>query len=149
MLSELKLFFEDNSIATHAASSISNRRTIALSVAGQHFTFTKIDGKNKIQEGAPSAPDFEFTLPESVVKELVNRKFASAAEVGLFLFEHIFASDPAIKVGVRLNAGILTLVTQGYFGVLATGGTEIAAYLGKRGFSGMGKIKDALSRLKK
>lgn len=148
MLHELKSFFEANPLAAQAAASIRNGRCIALEVEGKSYTFTKESGRNVLREGAPSSPDLTFFMPEAMVRELVTKEFATVGQVGLHIFDKMLSNDPSHKVRVKLQIGVLSLVTGGYLGVLTAGGGEVARYMASKGLGNMGKLKDAISKLK-
>lgn len=152
MLSDLKVFFESGELAKKAASSIRNGREIALNVksgdAQVGYTFTKESGNNVLREGESAHPDVVFILTEAAAKDLVTRKFDTVGQVGLHIFEKILSNDPNQKIQIRLKAGVLSLVTGGYFGVLTAGGADVAKFLATRGLGSMGKLKDAISKLR-
>lgn len=149
---ELRAFFETGELARKAADSIRNGREIALVIQSpdraQSYTFTKEGGRNVLRDGAPAHPDLTFTLPEAAMRDLVTRKFENVGQVGLHIFEKILSNDPQWKIRVKLEIGVLSLITGGYLGVLAAGGGEVAKFLASRGLGSMGKIKDAISKLR-
>lgn len=153
MLSELKAFFVDSDLSKKAAGSIRNGREIGLEITrktgtAEQYTFTKEGGRNVLREGAASSPDVIFVLPEVAANELVTKDFATIGQVGLHIFEKILSNDPDQKIQIRLKAGVLSLVTGGYFGVLTSGGSDVAKFLASKGLGSMGRLKDAVSKLK-
>ena len=152
MLTEMKAFFEAGELAQKAASSIRNGREIGLVVtsAGKEvgYTFTREGGKNVLRDGNAAHPDIIFTLPEAAAKALITGKFETIGQVGLHIFEKILSNDPDQKVRIRLKAGVLSLVTGGYLGVLTSGGTDVAKFLATHGLGSMGKLKDAISKMR-
>lgn len=152
MLNELKSFFEDNELAKKAAESLRNGREIGVEIKMgdnvEAYTFTKEGGRNVLKKGEPSSPDVVFIIPEAAARELVTKKFDSVGQVGLHIFEKILSNDSNQKIAIRLNAGALGLVTGGYFGVLTAGGTDVAKFLASKGLGSMGKLKDAVSKLR-
>jgi hypothetical protein len=152
MFPELKAFFEENPLAHKAADSIRNGRQIALEVPGDGTTkvyiFTKEGGKNVLREGDAQSADVIFTIPVDSAQELVTRKFDSVAQVGLHIFEKILSNDPKQKIQIRLKTGVLSLIAGGYLGVLTAGGGDVAKFMASRGLGSMGKIKDAITKLR-
>ncbi|MBI3544516.1 MAG: hypothetical protein HY075_14690 [Deltaproteobacteria bacterium] len=152
MLSELKGFFESGALAQKAADSIRNGREIGLEITAPsgstHYTFTKESGRNVLREGKSSSPDVAFVIPDAAARDLVTRNFETVGQVGLHIFEKILSNDPSQKIQIRLRTGVLSLVTGGYFGVLTAGGSEVARFMATKGLGSMGKLKDAISKLK-
>lgn len=152
MLNELKKFFEESPLAQKAADSIKNGREIAVIVtnAGQStaYTFTKVSGRNVLNEQAASSPDLTFTMPEPAARELVTSNFETVGQVGLHIFEKMLSNDPSQKIHVKIHAGFLSLLTGGYLGVLTSGGGDVAKFLASRGLGNMGKLKETISKLK-
>lgn len=152
MLTEMKAFFETGALAQKAAGSIRNGREIGLQIKYADktvgYTFTRESGQNVLREGDSAHPDVIFIMPEAAAKELVSKKFDSIGQVGLHIFEKILSNDQGQKIQIRLKAGVLALVTGGYFGVLTSGGGEVAKFLATHGLGSMGKLKDAISKLR-
>ncbi len=152
MLTELKSFFENNPLAQGAAQSIRNGREIELIVTdGQqnfYYTFTKANNLNLIKDEKTSSPDLSFTIPKKSAQELLSNSFNNVGEVGLFIFEKMLSSDPEKKIKVKLHVGVLSLLAGGYLGVLTAGGSEVAKFLATKGLSSLGKLKEAISKLK-
>lgn len=152
MLNEMKAFFEGSPLAQRAAESIRSGREIALEVKiGESvdvFTFAKEKDRNILRQGAPTSPDLVFTLPETAAKELVTKQFDTVGQVGLHIFEKMLSNDPSQRIQVKVKAGVLSLVTGGYFGVLTAGGSEVAKFLGSKGLGSLGKLKETISKLK-
>jgi len=150
---ELKAFFEENELAIKAAASLRNGREIALNIIfadgnEKAFTFGKESGRNVLRESASKSPDMSFRIPENAARSLTQTSFSTIGEVGLHIFEKILSNDPSEKIQVKMHAGVLGLVTGGYFGVLSAGGADIARFLATRGLGNMGKLKDAIGKMK-
>lgn len=148
----LKNFFEVNPLAIEAADSIRDGRKIKITITSSEpacvFTFTKEKGKNVLKEEDPSDCDISFVIPTKAAEEITSTKFDSVGQVGLRIFEKILSHDAEQKIHVKIHAGILSLVTGGYLGVLTSGGAEVTKFLASKGLGNMGKIKDAISRMK-
>ncbi len=153
MLNDLKKFFEENKLANDAAASIKNGREIEIIVVTTdksrvEFTFKKDSGKNKIETGKAKDADLSFVMPEAAIREIITSEFDSVGQVGLRIFEKMLSSDENHKITAKLNCGILSLMTGGYLGVLTAGGTDVAKFLATKGLGNMGKLKDAISKMK-
>ena len=101
-----------------------------------------------LRDGEPKSPDVVFIMPVAAARDLTSKKFDTVGQVGLHIFEKILSNDPTQRIQIRLKSGVLSLVTGGYFGVLTAGGAEVAKFLATKGFGSMGKLKDAISKLK-
>lgn len=152
MTNELRAFFEDNELAKRAADSIRNGREIAIVIRSSNqsasYTFTKESGRNVLRDAPAAHADLTFTIPEESARELVTAKFESVGQVGLHIFNKMLSNDPNQKITAKLHAGMLSLVAGGYLGVLTAGGSEVAKFLATKGLGNVGKIKDALSKMK-
>lgn len=152
MITKLKKFFEENPLAIEAAKSISNGREIAIILSeGEKQTaciFGKQSGKNTFNEGTAKSPDVTFIIPVGAAEDIVTTQFDSVGQVGLRIFEKILSHDPNQKIHIKLHSGILSLVTGGYLGVLTAGGAEVTKFLATKGLGSMGKIKDAIGRMR-
>lgn len=153
MLNELKKFFEENTLAHQAAASIKNGREIEIIVVTSNkerleYTFKKDSGKNKIEQTKSTNADLSFVMPEAAILDIVNSQFDSVGQVGLRIFEKMLSNDENHKITAKLNCGILSLLAGGYLGVLTAGGSDVAKFLATKGLGNMGKLKDAISKMK-
>ncbi len=156
MLTEFKVFFEENELAKKAAASIKDGREIEILVpdagpaseASLMLTFTKESGRNVLRDGAPANPDLTFTIPKAAADEILATRFESVGQVGLRVFEKMLSSDPKQKVRAKIHVGFLSRLSGGYLGVLAAGGGEVARFLASKGLSSAGKLKDVVSKMR-
>jgi len=65
-------------------------------------------------------------------------------EVGIAFFKLVLERDPALKVGLRVDAPTTRLLAHGYLGVLAQGGARVAFWLLRRGFANPLAVIDRL-----
>lgn len=149
----LKKFFEENTLAKDAANSISNGRKIKITITDSTgestaFVFTKEKGANVLKEEDSTGYDVSFVIPVKAAEEITSTKFDSVGQVGLRIFEKILSSDAEQKIQVKVHAGVLSLITGGYLGVLTAGGGDVAKFLASKGLGNIGKIKDAISKMK-
>ena len=90
---------------------------------------------------------FEFA-PGAAESILAAPADSDIGAIGVGIARLILSKDPGQKVRFRLNAGILSLLTKGYFGVVASGGSAFASFLASKGLGGIGAIKNAVKKLK-
>ena len=153
MIDALKPFFEQNALAQKAAASIRNGREISIVIirsegSSQSYVFTKESGRNCLRAATAAHADLTFTIPEDAARELVSAKFDSVGQVGLHIFNKMLSNDCNQKITAKLHAGVLSLIAGGYLGVLTAGGSDVAKFLATKGLGSMGKIKDAISKMK-
>lgn len=160
MLDELKAFFEESDLAKRAAHSLKDGREIALLIEpvvepvespqkmAKPFIFVKKEGRNEFLDGLAKKPDVSFFIPEASAHELITQKFDDVGQVGLHIFDKMLSNDPKRKIRVKLHVGFMDLMTGGYFGVLAAGGSDVAKFLAAKGFASLGKLKDLISNLR-
>jgi hypothetical protein len=141
-------------IAHKATKSIGDGSEIEFRVQGddganiETFTFIRSSGRNDIKPGAATDPQLIFTLSPKAAETILSDTTEDVGAIGVNILKLIVSPDNEKRVGIQLKAGFLTLFTKGYFGVLATGGTALASFLGSRGLDGMGAIKTAIKKLK-
>lgn len=141
-------------VAQKAAASLVNGAEIELRITAlgeepdQVLTFTRVRDRNEIVAGAPKSPQVAFTLSPSAADAVLSIDSTEIGEIGVQIAKLILAPDPTRKIGLKIHAGILSLITKGYLGVIAAGGASFASYLASKGFNGMGAIKAALGKKK-
>ena len=70
------------------------------------------------------------------------------ASIGVHIAQMIVQPKDGAKIDVQLKAGFLSLFSNGYLGVVTSGGLDFANFLASKGLSGMGAIKDVIKKLK-
>ena len=56
--------------------------------------------------------------------------------------------DQEFRVLAKVHIGPFKLLRNGYFSILPLGGATVMKYLGAKGFGNIGKIKDAIARMR-
>ena len=150
MIQRFRVYF-DREVAQKAAHSLSNGVEVEIELTGEHpeiFTFTKAAGKNQIKDGSASSPQLILKIPPQAAELILNDPANEVGTIGVTIAKLVISSDPERRIRISLKAGIFSLLTHGYLGVVTSGGAQFATYLASRGLNGMGAIKDALKRLK-
>jgi len=141
-------------VAEKAARSLSNGaemefRIESLSAAPEVFTFRRVSGRNSVVSGAASDPQVAFELTPGAAETILSSPADSdIGAIGVGIARLILSKDPGQKVRFRLNGGLLSLLTKGYFGVVASGGSGFASFLASKGLGGIGAIKNAVKKLR-
>ena len=148
------------SVAQDAAKSIANGAEIEFQVQGpsgqvsETFTFTKKVGKNAVVPGPARDPQLLFTMNEQAASGILEFQSELIGEIGVHIAKMLFtskmktAAEPGERLEIHFKAGVLTLFSKGYFGVLTHGGAQFASFLASQGLNGIGAIKSVLSKRK-
>lgn len=112
------------------------------------LTLTKQSGKVSLIEGQSSSPDMTFWIGKRGIHQLVSVQTEDIGEVGVAIIKLMISQDPELQLKSKVHIGTLQLVTHGYLGVLPLGGSTVMKFLASKGFSSIGKIKEAISQLR-
>jgi len=140
-------------VAQSAAKSIADGAEMLFQIAGsdgkvqESFTFTRSGGKNQIVATPAQSPHLVFTLTPSAAEQVLSDPSDEIGAIGINIMKLVTSPDANRRVSVKLKAGFITLFTQGYFGVITTGGGAFASFLASKGLNGMGAIKSALKKM--
>jgi hypothetical protein len=138
----------DREVAEKAARPLSDGVEIEFRVAEEIFTFTRESGRNQIKTGPAKDPQLLFSLTPAAAESILTDPSDEIGTIGVNILKLMVAPDDTRKVSIWFKAGFLTLFSKGYLGVLATGGSQFAAFLASRGLTGLGAIKAAINKLK-
>jgi len=141
--------FLSSPLALKASSGLSDQISIALHVEGKDFFFGREKGENTLSRVEAIKPDVHFWAPLSTLRHILTvaeLPDTGIATLGVAIFEHIFTKDETKKIKFRVDTGFLGLWSKGYFSVLKAGGPEVASYLARFGFNGLGAIKEVLKK---
>jgi hypothetical protein len=147
----LQRFFETSESARKAASHLKAPAEVGVrftDVAGD-YRFALVDGKPRFLAGKARDPDFELTMAPGAVTAIASRPDADPGDLGVLFFQHIIASDPQSKIGVKLHSGLLKLTMRGWIGVMMSGGAKVIGWMAAKGLKGPSAIASALGRLRK
>ena len=144
----LKIFF-DSDLCQRATQPLKNGIEIAIHLPDHSpFTLSKKEGKISIQENTPKAPDMSFWIGNKGVRELTALKTEDIGAIGITIIKLMLAEDPDLRLKSKVHIGTFQLITHGYLSVLPLGGPTVMKFLATKGFSSIGKIKDAISHLR-
>jgi len=136
----------DRPVARRAARPLRAAAEVGLVVAGTAARFTVEAERPVVREGAPADPDFTLTLPEAAVARLAAKQTDDVGEMGVAFFQLLLERDPALKVGVRVQASTARLLSHGYLSVLAQGGMRVGLWLLKKGLADPRAVIERLRR---
>jgi len=105
------------------------------------------DGMEVLNQ-APAKPDMTFRISGSALGELLKTETEDVGEIGVAILKLMAHSDPAMRLQAKVHIGAFDLLRNGYLGVLPLGGATVMKFLSTKGLTGVGKIKDAIGRLR-
>lgn len=142
-----ELFSRD--VCTRATKPLRNGVQIAVTIGKEGpFNLHKDGDKMAVSAEAPASPDMTFHLPERALNELASVHTEDIGEVGVAILKLMAHGDPKMRMSAKVHIGAFTLLRNGYLGVLPLGGPGVMKFLASKGLTNIGKIKDALGRLK-
>jgi len=143
-LDALARFFATSPAARRAVRPLAGGARVALDLDEGPAGFTLAAGAPCLAPGPLAEPDFTLRLPAGAVARVVAVQGEDVGEVGIAFFKLVLERDPALKVGLRVDAPTTRLLAHGYLGVLAQGGARVAFWLLRRGFANPLAVIDRL-----
>jgi hypothetical protein len=134
-LEALAAFFETAEVARRATRPLAPSAEVGLVVDGVPARFRMQGDLPAVRPGAASDPDFTLSLPAAAVERLTGLAGSDIGAMGVAFLQLVLERDPALRVGVRIHASTARLISNGYLGVLALGGFQVAIWLLKKGFA--------------
>jgi hypothetical protein len=145
-LAALGAFFAGAPAAARAVRPLSPAARVGLELDEGPAGFAMAGGTPALTPGAPEAPDFTLRIPAAAVARLCARPDAGVGELGVLVFSLMRERDPALRIGVRIQASTPRLLVGGYLGVLLLGGPPVALWLLRRGLGDPRAVIDRLRR---
>ena len=124
------------------------KAAVAIQVDNDHFTLVKSEEGPCVRLGAPAKPDITFSLPLVSLEKLTQSDLTDIATTGISILKLMLDSDPKLRASAKVHIGLFDLMRLGYLSVLPLGGAPMVRFLAAHGFNGVGKIKEAISKLK-
>lgn len=135
-------------VCVQALAPLSIGSKIVLHVEQASFTLLKEKTQAVVQPGAADKPDLSFTLPLKALVALSEETADSVGDMGIALLKRMVASEDEGKLTAKVHIGLFDLYRRGYFSVLTLGGPQVMSFLAGKGLNGMGKIKDAIGKIR-
>ncbi len=143
-LTRLTRFFDTAPAARRAVRPLAAGARVALQLDEGPAGFTLEAGAPRLSPGPLADPDFTLRLPGGAVDRLVALPGDDVGEAGLAFFQLVLERDPALHVGVSVQAPTARLLAHGYLAVLALGGVKVALWLLRRGVASPARIMEKL-----
>jgi hypothetical protein len=145
-LASLRALFASAPAAARAIRPLSPAARVGLELDDGPAGFALEGGLAAITPGAPAAPDFTLRLPAGAVASLCAHPEAGVGELGVLFFSLLLERDPALRIGVRVQAPTGRLLAHGYLGVMLLGGPRVALWLLRRGLADPRAVIERLRR---
>jgi hypothetical protein len=145
-LALLQRFFETAPAARRAVRPLAAAARVSLQLDEGPAGFTRVAGAPRLSPGPLTDPDFTLRLPRQAVERLAGLAGEDVGEAGLAFFQLVLERDPALHVGVSVQASTSRLVAHGYLAVLALGGAKVALWLLRRGVASPARVIEKLRR---
>jgi hypothetical protein len=143
---QLKEFFENRPACALACDSLRKNVEIGVTINDNvHCTFFKVGEKPRFERREPVKADVIFFISPDAVQTLVASETDDVGELGILVAKMYLTGTIKIKV----VGSMISLLTNGYLGVVKSGGMSFARFLGSHGISGLGKIKDVIEKIRK
>lgn len=136
-------------VAARGMSPLKDGVALALYVdkAGP-VTLTKESGKPVVRNEPPAKADFTFRIASNALTRLEAVESEDLGEVGVEIAKLMANPDPASRIHASVHVGPFDLFLKGYLGIFPLGGATLMRHLASSGLTSLGKIKEALSRMK-
>jgi hypothetical protein len=122
---------------------------IALFIDGEGpATLTRTATGAEVKPDAPKKPDMTFHVSQAAIGELLATHTEDVGEIGVAILKLMASKDASRRVQAKVHIGAFDLLRNGYLGVLPLGGATVMKFLASHGLTGVGKIKDAIGRLR-
>jgi hypothetical protein len=144
---QLRDFFARD-VCQRATHPLRDGIQIAVVVGGEPMMLVKAGGRITTENQAARKPDMTFQVPPRALQELVATQSEEIGEIGIAILKLMAHADADMRIGAKVHIGLFDLLRNGYLGVLPLGGAPVMKFLASKGFTGVGKIKDAISRLR-
>ena len=142
---KLKEFFETRNACALAADPLRAGVEIGIVINNTlQCSFFKENSKPRFEQRPAQKPDVVFYINPDAVESLVNNPSDDIGEFGIAIAKNYLAGTVKIKV----TGGMISLLTNGYLGVIKSGGLSFAKFLGGHGVTGLSKIKDVIQNLR-
>jgi hypothetical protein len=145
---KLKAFF-DRDVAQRATKPLREGVELAIYINGAGpYTISRHAGRTSVINTPPAKPDMSFWLASEGVDRLSSLTTDDIGEIGIEICKLMMSPDPNLKIKAKVHIGTFDLLRNGYLGVLPLGGASLMKFLASNGFSGIGKVKDAISKMR-
>lgn len=97
---------------------------------------------------APKKPDMTFHVPKEALNQLLKAPTEDVGEIGVEILKLMANADATYRIQAKVHIGPFDLLRNGYLGIIPLGGATVMKFLSSKGLTSIGKIKDALGRMR-
>lgn len=141
--------FSKRHVFTTATNPLKDGIEIAIFIdEAESITLTKRNKLIEVLEISPKAPEISFWISSKAVEQIHKHPSEDVGDIGIELIKLMAKSEVDLYLRCKIHAGLITLTMKGYLGVIPLGGSKLMKFLATKGFSGMGRIKQAIDNLR-
>ena len=142
---KLKDFFENRKACRLAAEPLKKGVEIGVVINDVvDCSFFKDGEDPRFEKRSAKNPDVVFYIAPDAIEALVAHETDDVGELGIAVAKQYLSGSVKIKV----KGSIFSLLTNGYLGVIKSGGMSFTRFLAGHGLNGLGKIKDFMTKMK-
>lgn len=143
----LKKFF-GREVCQKATKPLSTGAEMAVEIGDAHCTLRR-EKEALIVVNSPCAkPDLSFNLSLEALRALDAEPTEDVGEMGVVLLKQMVNATPEMRMGAKVHIGVFDLLRKGYLSVLPLGGPAVMKFMASKGLTSMGKIKEAVQKMK-
>jgi hypothetical protein len=143
---QLKDFFETRPACKVAADPLRQGVEIGIVINDRtQCAFFKDGDKPRFEQRPANKPDVVFYISPDAVQPILSHTSDDIGELGITIAKQYLAGTVKIKV----QGSMIGLLTNGYLGVIKSGGISFGKFLAQHGVTGLGKVKDVIQNLRK
>lgn len=147
-LETLAAYFERD-VCQRATKPLRVGVTIALYVGEEGpFSLERFKDGTRVTAQKPENPDMTFRVPPKGLERLAEYSSDDIGEIGVHILKLMADPDPNVRIQPKVHIGLFEFLRNGYLGILPLGGTAVMKFLATKGLTSLGKIKDAIARLR-
>lgn len=147
----LRGFLEDRDVSIRAAKPLKDGTVLLMQIVDDPESYYIMREKKKtyLKQGQPPKdPQISFIISPGAIKRLNDFQTDSIGEFGVEFFKIMVSDDPELTLEARLNTGFLGLTRIGVFGILASGGPSVMAFLARKGLRSLKEIRKTIAKMR-
>ncbi len=145
---KLRIIF-DRDVCQRATKPLRDGVKIAIFVGEDGpLTLSHQGGRTGIFRTAPTSPDMTFHIPPRAIEDLEKVQTDDIGEIGIAIIQQMMSEEADRKILAKVHIGTFDLLRNGYLGIIPLGGGTVMKFLATKGFASIGKIKDAISKMR-
>lgn len=142
---KLGIFMTENEACKKAAQSLGRGVEIGILIGGQIDCafFKSLEGA-AFEIRKAKNPDVIFHLSSTAVDVLCAQTGKNLGEIGVEVLKQYLARE----VRIQITGGLLSIMKNGYLGIIKEAGMPFAKFLAEHGVSNLSKIPEIIKKLR-